>query len=141
MQRNWLIGCRIAEEELAGEARAEYGAEVIKELSKVLTQKYGKGFTKTNLYNFYCLYKCFPEIFHTVCGKSNAWLSWSHYRTLLQVHDEAARNLYEKKEYEQAWGVRTLQRNIDMQYYYRLLQSKDKAAVEYEMQEKTYEYQ
>ena len=57
-----------------------------------------------------------------MCGKSNAWLSWSYYRTLLQVHDEAARNLYEKKEYEQAWGVRTLQRNIDMQYYYRLLQ-------------------
>ena len=140
-QRNWLIGCRIGEEELAGEARAEYGAEVIKELSKELTQKYGKGFTKTNLYNFYRFYKCFPEIFHTVCGKSNACLSWSHYRTLLQVHDEAARKWYEKEAYEQVWGVRTLQRNIDTQYYYRLLQSKDKAAVEYEMQEKTYKYQ
>lgn len=48
-QRNWLIGYRIAEEELAGENRAEYGANIIKNLSKKLTQKYGKGFTKTNL--------------------------------------------------------------------------------------------
>lgn len=67
-QRNWLIGYRIAEEELASEQRAEYGAEVIKRLSRELTTKYGKGFTKTNLYSFYRFYKCFPEIFHTACG-------------------------------------------------------------------------
>ena len=140
-QRNWLIGYRIAEEELAGENRAEYGANIIKKLSKELTQKYGKGFTKTNLYCFYRFYKCFPEIFHTACGKSVICLSWSHYRTLLQVHDEAARKWYEKEAYEQTWSVRTLQRNIDTQYYYRLLQSKDKRPVEREMQEKTCQYQ
>lgn len=140
-QRNWLIGYRIAEEELGNEDRAEYGAEVIKRLSKELTIKYGKGFTKTNLYSFYRFYKCFPEIFHTACGKSDVYLSWSHYRTLLQVHDEAARKWYEKEAYEQTWSVRTLQRNIDTQYYYRLIQSKDKKAVEHEMQEKTQVYQ
>ena len=48
-QRNWLIGYRIEEEELAGEKRAEYGANIIKKLSKVLTEKYGKGFTNTFL--------------------------------------------------------------------------------------------
>lgn len=94
-QRNWLIGCRIAEEELVGKERAEYGLEIIKKLSKDLTKKYGRGFTKTNLYSFYRFYKCFPEIFHTVCGKSHKMLSWSHYRTLLQVHDETARKWYE----------------------------------------------
>lgn len=140
-QRNWLIGYRIAEEELSGENRAEYGANVIKKLSKELTQKYGKGFTKTNLYSFYRFYKCFPDIFHPVSGKSFVQLSWTHYRILLQVHDEAARKWYEKEAYEQTWSVRTLQRNIDTQYYYRLLQSKDKKAVEQEMQEKTYGYQ
>ncbi len=140
-QRNWLIGYRIAEEELISEQRAEYGAEVIKKLSKELTAKYGKGFTKTNLYSFYRFYKCFPEIFHTACGKSNMYLSWSHYRTLLQVHDETARKWYEKEAYEQTWSVRTLQRNIDTQYYYRLLKSQDKKAVENEMREKTSSYQ
>jgi hypothetical protein len=53
VQRNWLPGYRIAEEELHGENRAEYGAEVIKTLSKELTRDYGKGFTKSNLYSFY----------------------------------------------------------------------------------------
>lgn len=45
-QRNWLIGYRIAEEELRGENRAEYGANVIKILASKLTKVYGKGFTK-----------------------------------------------------------------------------------------------
>ena len=43
-----------------------------------------------------------------------------------QVHDETARKWYEKEAYEQTWSVRTLQRNIDSQYYYRMLQSQDK---------------
>ena len=94
VQRNWLIGYRIAEEELNGESRAEYGTEVIKKLSKELTDEYGKGFTKTNLYSFYLFYKTFPEIFHAASGKSAPLLSWTHYRTLLQVKDEKARLFY-----------------------------------------------
>ena len=55
--RNWLIGYRIAEEELKGEDRAEYGTTLIRKLSKELTNEYGKGYTKTNLYSFYSFYK------------------------------------------------------------------------------------
>ena len=139
-QRNWLIGYRIAEEEMRGENRAEYGANIIKKLSKELTVKYGKGFTKTNLYNFYMFYKYFPQIFHTACGKSERVLSWSHYRTLLQVKDDAARSWYEKEAYEQIWSVRTLQRNVDTQYYHRILQSQNKQIVEQEMKEKTADF-
>ena len=137
VQRNWLIGYRIAEEELQGESRAEYGLNVIKELSRELTGKYGKGFTKTNLYSFYSFYRCFPEIFHTLCGKSKKILSWSHYRYLIQVKDDEARSWYEKEAYEQTWSVRTLQRNINTQYYYRILQSQNKEVVEQEMRKKT----
>ena len=68
VQRNWLIGYRIAEEELQGEGRAEYGTEIIKRLAKELTAEYGKGFTKTNLYHFYSFYKAYPEIFHLFPG-------------------------------------------------------------------------
>ena len=141
VQRNWLIGYRIAEEELNGEGRAEYGLNIIKSLSQELTKLYGRGFTKTNLYSFYSFYRCFPEIFHTVCGKSAGLLSWSHYRCLIQVKDEAARKWYEKEAYEQTWGVRTLQRNIDSQYYYRLLASQNPAPVEQEMKNITAPYQ
>ena len=111
VRRNWLLGRRIAEEELNGGSRAEYGLEIIKKLSKELTGEYGKGFTKTNLYNFYMFYKTFPEIFHAVSGKSAPLLSWTHYRTLLQVKDDKAREWYEKEAIEQTWAVRTLQRN------------------------------
>ena len=75
VQRNWLIGYRIAEEELSNERRENYGAEIIKSLSKKLTSEYGKGFTKTNLYSFYSFYKAYPDIFHAVSGKSLPLLS------------------------------------------------------------------
>ena len=75
VQRNWLLGYRIAEEELQGSDRAEYGAEVIKTLSKELTRDYGKGFTKSNLYSFYAFYKAYPNIFQTVSGKFTRLLS------------------------------------------------------------------
>ena len=140
-QRNWLIGYRIAVEELAGEERAEYGVEIIKNLSRYLTQKYGKGYDRSNLYHCLRFYKAFPQIVDTACRQSDIRLTWSHYRTLLQVNDETARKWYEKEAYEQTWSVRTLQRNIDTQYYYRMLQSQDKKAVEAEMREKTSSYQ
>mgnify|MGYP004451574005 CR=1 FL=1 len=79
--RNWLLGKRIAVEELKGE-RAMYGAKTIKMLAEELTKEYGKGFTKTNLYQFVSFYNSFPDIFHTVSGKFSIRLSWSHYRTL-----------------------------------------------------------
>lgn len=89
----------------------------------------GKGYVKTNLYSFYRSYKSVYK------------LTWIHYRILLQVHDETACKWYEKEAYEQTWSVCTLQRNIDTQYYYRMLQSQDKKAIEAEMKEKTSSYQ
>lgn len=108
VQRNWMMGYRIASEELHGEKRAEYGAKIIKKLSKELSTEYGKGFTKTNIYNFYSFYKTYPEIFNSASGKSQPILSWTHYRILLQVKDEKAREWYEKEALQQAWSVRTL---------------------------------
>lgn len=141
VQRNWLIGRRIAQEEMLGENRAEYGAQIIKELSKDLTYHYGKGFTKSNLYNYFLFYKAFPQIFHAESGKFEVHLSWTHYRFLLQVTDPDARAWYEKEACEQTWSTRTLQRNIDTQYYYRLLKSPNKLKVEQEMQKLTTGFQ
>lgn len=69
-----------------------------------------------------------------------ALLSWSHYRTLLQVKDPEARDWYEKEAAEQTWSVRTLQRNISSQYYYRMLRTQKKELVESEMKELTAPY-
>ncbi|MFR3875356.1 MAG: PDDEXK nuclease domain-containing protein [Clostridia bacterium] len=140
VERNWFIGYRIAEEELKGENRANYGTEILKKLSKELKKEYGKGFELRNLYYFLQFYKTFPNILHSVNAKSNMLLSWTHYKTLLQVPDEKAREWYEKETAEQTWSVRTLQRNISSQYYYRLLKSQVKEPVIEEMKEKNKEH-
>lgn len=133
VQRNWLLGKRIVEEELKNATRAEYGMEIIKKLSKELTANYGKGFDRSNLYHFYRFYKTFPNIFDTACRQSQQLLTWSHYRTLLQVSDEVARTWYAKEAFAQTWNVRTLQRNISSQYYYRMLKAPKAEVVEEEM--------
>lgn len=140
IRRNWLLGKRIVDEELLGENRAEYGKEIIKSLSEFLTKKFGKGYTKSSLYQFVQFYKYFPQIFHSLSGKS-ILLSWTHYRTLLRVTDENARNWYVKEAHNEMWSVRTLDRNIASQYYYRLLQSQNQKVVKEEMQTITAPYQ
>ena len=140
VERNWLIGYRIAEEELKGKDRAGYGIEVIKKLSKELTKEYGKGFDRSNLYRFLSFYKNFPQIVDALSRQSGMLLSWTHYRILLQVFDKQARDWYEKEAFDQMWSTRTLQRNISSQYYYRLLKSQIKEPVIKEMHEKNKEH-
>ena len=82
----------------------------------------------------------YPKIVDSVNPQSGL-LSWTHYKVLLQVEDSEARKWYEKEAFEQVWSVRTLQRNISSQYYYRILKTQDKAAVETEMKEFTSKYQ
>ncbi len=141
VRRNWLLGRRIAEEELAGEDRADYGAEVIKKLAKELTKEYGKGFSRTNLYQFRQFYEMFPGIVQTASGQSTSLLTWSHYATMLRVFDKDARDWYASEAASQNWSVRTLARNIDSQYYHRLLMSQDRDAVVREMKKKTSGFQ
>lgn len=137
VERNWLIGKRIAEEEMKGEKRAQYGAQIMKQLSKDLMAIYNEGFTKTNLYSYWQFYKMFPQIFHAVSGKSRSLLSWTHYRALIQVSDDEAREWYHNEALQHAWSSRILQRNISSQYYFRLLSSQRQDIVRKEMQELT----
>ena len=140
LQRNWYLGKRISEEILNGEDRAEYSAETIITLSKQLTEIYGKGFSKNNLYRNLQFYRLFPQIFPTVMGKSEL-LTWSHYDILFTVGDDEARNWYAHEAFAESWSVRTLRRNIASQYYFRLLQSQNKQTVIDEMKDKTAELQ
>lgn len=125
----WKIGRRIVEEEQGGAERANYGKQILKQLSIALTEEFGKGFSVQNLYYFRQFYLTFPEIFHTPCGI----LTWSHYRRLLSVTNPQAREWYAKEASEQMWSYATLNRNISTQYYERLLLSQDKDPVEQEM--------
>ena len=136
VQRNWLLGRRIAEEHLEENGRAEYGKQVIANLARQLTAIYGSSLDATNLYKFLAFYKAFP-ILDSLRLKSGKLLDWTHYRTLLQVTDPVARGWYMNEAGEQVWGVRTLQRNISSQYYQRMLISQHKDMVKREMLEIT----
>lgn len=112
----WDIGRMIIEEEQKGEARAEYGKELIPLLSKRLTSELGKGFSASNLWNCRLFFQVFP-ILDTLCRE----LSWSHYRLLMRVENENARDYYMREANSQNWGVRTLKRQINTHYFDRLL--------------------
>ena len=64
--RNWLLGYRIAEEELSGESRAQYGEKQVESLAKKLQEKFGKGYSRRSLYEYLRFYRWFPEIMHSV---------------------------------------------------------------------------
>ena len=139
--RNWLLGKRISEEIISKGNENNYGKSLIAKLSKQLTSEFGKGFTPSILYDCVRFYDSFPDFLPTLSGKSFLLLSWSHYRILLQVQDDEARTWYCKECSDQAWSVRTLQRNIDSQYYYRMLKTPDPKAVESEMKALTVDYE
>ena len=113
----WGIGKMIVEKQ-GGESRAKYGDGLIKELSIQLTKDFGKGFTFTNLNYMRKFYKTFQKN-HAVREE----LSWTHYRLLLQVEDEAARNFYIKETIEGNWSTRQLEREINTLSYQRYLAS------------------
>lgn len=141
VQRNWLIGKRIASACLNDNGHADYGKNTIKNLSIELTNRYGKGFDYSSLYKYVGFYQKFPQILDSLNPKFGRPLSWTHYRILLQEKSDVARQWYEKEAREQSWSVRTLQRNISTQYYYRMLMSQNTEPVEAEMKEKTTDYQ
>lgn len=128
----WHVGKRIVEEEQHGETRAEYGQAIIKSLAQLLTPVYGVSYGERNLYSMRQLYLYFKEI--DILNTRVQNLSWSHYRALLRVADEDARYWYLREASHEMWSVRTLDRNIGSQYYYRLLQAPKKEEVIAEMQ-------
>lgn len=131
----WNIGKRIVQEEQQGQARAEYGKQLTKILSKDLSEEFGGSYSQRNLEyyrKFYMLFKGL-EILNTRVQN----LTWSHFRFLLRVPDENARLWYMNEAVKENWSSRTLDRNIGSQYYYRLLQSPNKEAVKKEMLAKT----
>ena len=130
--RNWRFGKRIAEEELKGAVRAEYGKETMRALAEELTAKYGAGFDFGSLYKYLVFFKRF-ETLASLSPKSGRLLSWTHYRKLLQIEDNAAMRWYLDEAAAEAWSVRTLQRNISSQYYERTLLSRSKDTAHAEM--------
>ncbi len=115
----WNIGKSIVEQQ-GGEARAEYGMQLIKELSVRMTSDFGKGFTVSNLKNMRQFYLTFPKSYAL-----RSELSWTHYRLLMRVENENARQFYLEECVKSAWSTRQLERQINSFFYERLLSSRN----------------
>jgi len=108
----------------------------LKELSTILTNEFGKGFSVTNIQqmrNFYSTYKKQQTL--SVNSESNALtnlnfkLSWSHYLFLMRIDEILERQFYEIESTKNNWSVRELQRQYDSALYTRLTLSRDKEEI------------
>ena len=134
------------EEQQQGKSRAEYGKQVIKNLSDVLTEQFGRGFSEDTLKNarkFYLTYKDrisetmfslfaiqkSETVFSFFESEKPFTLPWSHYLLLMRIKNPDERRFYEIEAAEAAWSIRVLQRQYNSSLYERLALSRDKEAV------------
>ena len=129
VQAYWHIGREIIEEEQKGKIKAGYGEYLLKDLSQRLTKDFGKGFDYSNVKNMRQFYLTFP-----IGDALRSQLGWTHYRLLMRVEKESARNFYIEECITGNWSTRQLERQINSFYYERLLSSRDKKSVKKEIQ-------
>ena len=120
----WEIGRNIVEYEQAGSAKAEYGSELLRRLSRDLTEIYGKGFSHSNLVYMRKLFLAYPK-----SQTLSDFLSWSQYIELLKIDDPLERAFYEKEAESEHWGVRELKRQMISMLFHRLALSSDREEV------------
>lgn len=118
---HWNIGKKIVEKQ-HGKSRAQYGDLVIEEISKRLTEQFGKGFSIQNLRRMRQFYMCFP-IRSTISSE----LSISHYYELIRIKEKSKRNFYMNECINSNWDVKELQRQRTTLLYERIANSKDKS--------------
>ena len=121
VQAYWQIGRIIIEHEQDGNERAGYGKSVLQELSSRLTKDFGKGFSVRTLQQMKKFYVMFPNT-----NALRSQLTWTHYRLLLSVENEQARQWYMDEAIASAWSSRQLERQISTLYYECLLASRDR---------------
>jgi predicted nuclease of restriction endonuclease-like (RecB) superfamily len=124
----WLIGKQIVEAQ-AGSERAGYGTQLLKYLSEQLTHDFGKGFDESNLRYIRQFYLTFQN-----CDTLRHELNWSHYRKIMKVENDNARNFYIDECIKSNWSTRQLERQINTHFYERLLSSQNKEAISAEIQ-------
>ena len=133
----WLIGREIVQALQGGDERAAYGQQVLSEVSRQLTQRYGKGFSLANLQNFRKFYLAYSAravpaapiqypAGRELAGSESVQgfspqLTWSHYRALMRVDNVQARDFYEREAIECGWSKVQLERQIHSFYFERIV--------------------
>lgn len=113
---NWRIGTRIKEDVLYNK-RAEYGKQVIKNLSAQLTERYGKGWGYSTLQH--CVRAAYTFTEEEIVYAVRTQFTWTHLRSIMSISDPLARQFYMQMCYYERWDTRTLDQKIDSQLYER----------------------
>ena len=112
------IGKIIVEDERVHIGDSNYENKSLRYLSKVLTNKFGKGFSIANLHFMVAFYNNYGNV-----QTLSKHLGWSHYCELLSISDKDKRSFYEKECSNARWSVRELRRQIESSLFERLLLS------------------
>ena len=120
----WEIGKRIVGYELRNKEKGGYGTQLFETLAKDLRNKYGRGFSRSNVIYMRLLYLKYPKS-QTLSDQ----LSWSHYIELLMIEDDLERSFYEKECIKEHWSVRELKRQKGSALFERLALSKNKQGI------------
>ncbi len=120
----WQIGHDIVEFEQGGNVRATYGKALLTKLSRDLTLRHGKGFSRSNLIYMRLLYLHYPK-----GQKPSDLLSWSHHVELLRIEDPLERSFYENQAIREKWSIPELKRQKKSSLFLRLAAGKDKDAI------------
>lgn len=120
----WNIGQKIYEEVQNGEDRADYGKQIIKNLSSDLEPIYGNGYSYRQLYLFLQFFKVFP-----IVNALHSQLNWTQYKLLIRIEDEDKKEFYINESIKNHWSSRQLERQINSSLFERLLLSNEKKDV------------
>ena len=149
----WRIGYLIVEHEQEGRERAEYGKSILEELSRRLTEEFGKGYSVQALRSMRQFYLVFSNrsalqsVSHgnadsaamerfEKCSALRSELTWTHYKILMRVENDRAREWYMNEAADMGWSTRQLERQISTLYFERLMASREKGPVRREAEEK-----
>lgn len=113
---NWYVGKRIKEDVLFNQ-RAEYGKQVLKNLSARLTERYGRGWSEKHLRHCLRSAETFSE--EEIVSATQRQLTWTHLKTLVYIKDSLERQFYAQMCSMEHWDTRTLDEKIDQQLYQR----------------------
>ncbi|AZA53898.1 YhcG family protein [Chryseobacterium sp. G0201] len=114
----WRIGKEIVDTEKINNLDNKTSRQIILNLSKLLGQELGRGFSRSNLFNMRKFYIEYPDV-QTVSGH----LTWSFVCELLVIEDRTKRSFYENETINSNWSFREMKRQIDSSLYERLLLS------------------
>ncbi len=120
----WNIGQYIVEFEQKGKERAEYGRALLKELSKDLKLKHGKGFSLSNVKRMRQFYSVFPK-----GAEAPHLLSWTHFVEILKISNHLERGFYLQQTINEKWSTTELIRQKKSSLFLRLAASKDKKGI------------